>query len=105
MYGRTRRTAARSLPEPRGEQLRGRLLAAAVGEAGINRERDARNRVPGERGRLGESRTGVERERDERVPQIVQPYRRATVAVEPGGVSGRVERPQRVTRRLGPSRG
>jgi hypothetical protein len=56
--------------------------------------------VPREDGRLGERDAGVERERDEGVPEVVQADGLDALAVEPGRVARDVDRAERVPPRL-----
>ena len=56
--------------------------------------------MAGERGRLREGRPGGQREPDERVPEVVQPDRLATVSVQSCGVTRRVDSAERVAARL-----
>jgi hypothetical protein len=83
------------------------LLAAFVGEPGVEAERHLRVRVTCERGRLRERGARSEREPDEAMTEIVEADRLPAVRVEPGSVPGRMQSAERVPARLrpAPSRG
>jgi hypothetical protein len=76
--------------DPRVDELVGDLRLAALADPGVDRARDLRVRVACDHRCLSELSPRVERERDERVPQVVQTDGLEVVAVESGRVPGRV---------------
>ena len=68
-----------------------RAARGRVGQARVHSRGDARVRVARERGGLGQREPGRERDRDERVAEVVDADRLAAVAVQPRGVTGRVD--------------
>lgn len=104
---RARRTSGRRPPRPRPHapepsvgEFRRRTLAAAVGQTRVDGECDLRVRVPRERRDLGGAQAEFERDRDHRVPWVVDADRFEPFAVEPGGVARDVESAKRVAARL-----
>lgn len=79
------------------------MPAAIVRESRVDGGGDARVGVASEERRLGERGAGGERERDERVPEVVKSDTLAAVTVQPGRVPGGVNGSERVAGRLRPA--
>jgi Short C-terminal domain len=89
-----------SAPEAPLGQLRGCLLAALVGQAGIDPKRDLCVRVSGKCGDLGSGQTAIESDRDERMAKVVQPDRLGPIPIQADLVACPVQRTEQVAPRL-----